>query len=63
MKDLCIKAILMTALTAGMLGCEKDGPAENAGEKIDQTTTDVGNKIEDKCEEAKKSMGADDTRC
>lgn len=63
MKDLCIKVILMSALTVGMFGCEKDGPAENAGEKIDQATTDVGNKIEDKCEEAKESMGADDTRC
>jgi hypothetical protein len=63
MKDLCIKLVLMTVLTAGMFGCEKKGPAESAGEKIDNATTDLGNKIEDKCEEAKEGAGAKDTRC
>lgn len=63
MKDLCVKLALVSMLTVGMLGCEKDGPAENAGEKLDEATTNIGNKIEDNCEEAKESMGADDTRC
>jgi len=63
MKDLCIKVVLMTVLVAGMFGCEKKGPAESAGEKIDNATTDIGNKIEDKCEEAKEGAGAKDTRC
>ena len=63
MKDLCMNLVLAAVLVAGVAGCEKKGPAESAGEKIDNATTDVGNKIEDKCEEAKESMGADDTRC
>lgn len=63
MKDLCIKLVLMSMLTVGMLGCEKDGAAENAGEKLDEAATDIGNKIEDNCEEAKEAAGANDTRC
>lgn len=40
-----------------------DGPVERAGERVDETTTDVGNAIEDKCEEAKEQAGAEDTDC
>lgn len=59
-----VTRILFAALLCvGMAACEKKGPAETAGEKIDNATTDIGNKIEDKCEEAKESAGAKDTRC
>ena len=40
-----------------------EGPMERAGEKIDKAATDVGNAIEDKCEETKEAAGAEDTRC
>jgi len=63
MKDLCLKLVLMAVFTTGLVACEKKGPAESAGEKIDNATTDLGNKIEDTCEEAKESAGAKDTRC
>lgn len=59
-----VARILCAALLcAGMAACDKKGPAETVGEKIDKTATDVGNAVEDKCEEAKESAGASDTRC
>lgn len=57
------RVLCAALLCAGMAACEKKGPAETVGEKIDNATTDIGNKIEDKCEEAKESAGAKDTRC
>ncbi|HVL01004.1 MAG TPA: hypothetical protein VM553_14380 [Dongiaceae bacterium] len=63
MKSLSIKLVMMAMLMVGAYGCEKEGPAERAGEKVDNATTDIGNKIEDACEDAKESAGADDTRC
>ena len=58
--------IAMCALTVGcfnMVGCEKDGPAENAGEKIDEavddmkdTAEEVGNDIADKVDDVKDKM-------
>lgn len=32
-------------LAAGLAACEKPGPAETAGKKIDQTADDAGNKV------------------
>lgn len=34
-------------LIAGLAACEKKGPAETAGEKIDQTTENAGKKMEE----------------
>jgi PBP1b-binding outer membrane lipoprotein LpoB len=40
-------AVVMTALLAALSGCQKqEGPAEKAGEKIDQTTEKIGEKVE-----------------
>jgi hypothetical protein len=51
-------------MTTLMLGaCEQKGPMERAGEKIDKAATDAGNAVEDACEDAKESMGAEDTDC
>lgn len=52
------------ALFAGffIMGCEP-GPAEKAGESIDEAATDVGNKIEDACEDVKEGVNADDKNC
>jgi predicted small lipoprotein YifL len=58
-----VRIMCAALLCAGMAACEKKGPAERAGEKIDNTTKDIGNAVEDKCEEAKESAGASDTRC
>jgi hypothetical protein len=43
-------------------GCEK-GPAEEAGENIDEMVTDAGNAIEDACEDVKEGAGAKDKDC
>lgn len=48
----------------GLAACDlNEGPAERAGESVDEAATDVGNAIEDKCEEAKDSLGMQDSRC
>lgn len=44
------KYILMTALagvlTVSLMGCEQQGPMEEAGEKIDNSIENAGDKIE-----------------
>jgi osmotically-inducible protein OsmY len=34
-------------LLGGLAACDKPGPAESAGKKVDQAASDVGNKISD----------------
>ena len=53
-------AVVLSFAVAGLTACEK-GPAERAGEKIDDAANKVGDKIEDagdkikdKAEDAKK---------
>ena len=58
-----VAAVLVAALSLGVVACEKKGPAERAGEKIDKAATDAGNAIEDKCEKVKEGMGAKDPDC
>ncbi|MCF2910507.1 MULTISPECIES: hypothetical protein [Pseudoalteromonas] len=60
---------IITALQAtlfitilGLAGCS-DGPAENAGERVDEAITDVQNKAEDLCEEAKENLNAENENC
>ncbi|GAB1267835.1 hypothetical protein NBRC116493_10880 [Aurantivibrio infirmus] len=62
MKNLLIFLTLIF-MGAGIVACEKDGPAERAGEKIDEVTTDVGNAVEDACEDVKESAGAENSNC
>ena len=50
-------AIVLSFAVAGLTACEKKGPAERAGEKIDDTAKKVGEKIEnagDKVKDAAK---------
>lgn len=40
-----------------------DGAMEKAGEAIDNATTDLGNKVEDACENLKEDLNAKDSKC
>ena len=62
MKKAISNTLLIIITVAGLTACEK-GPAENVGEKIDKTMTDLGNKAEDACEDAKEGIGVTDTNC
>lgn len=62
-----IVLILISMLAAA---CEPEGPAERAGEKIDEAYEevreageDLGNEVEDACEELKDEAGAEDKDC
>ena len=51
-----LKALVLIVAIAGLTACQK-GPAEKAGEKIDNAAKDVGNKLEhggDKIKDAVK---------
>lgn len=54
-------AAMMLAIT--LTGCSNEGPAEEAGEKIDSTIEDMGNQLEDTCEEMKEKTGMKDQDC
>ncbi len=59
-----LRIFAAVVLCAGLAACDlNEGPAERAGESVDEAATDVGNAIEDKCEEAKDSLGMQDSRC
>lgn len=66
------KLLLISIVSAfAVTGCDTDdGPAEKAGESLDNagdaiadSARDVGNAIEDKCEEIKENADAEDTDC
>ncbi|MBF7073439.1 hypothetical protein ISG33_08535 [Glaciecola sp. MH2013] len=46
----------------GLSACS-EGPAEEAGEKIDEIVEDAGNAVEDACEDAKEATDAKDKDC
>lgn len=57
-------------LALGLAACNKPGPAESAGKKLDQAVSEAGNKISDTSDKAadklgeqgdKASVGIDDT--
>ncbi len=47
MKRTLIHAMLLAVLALGLAACEKEGPAERAGEKIDEAVESAGDAIED----------------
>ena len=60
LKNIAFISVMLFTITA----CDSnDGPMEKIGQSIDQTATDVGNKVEDACEEAKKDLNVKDNRC
>lgn len=52
--------IAMTAVI-GLSAC--DGGGEDAGEKVDEVMTDMGNAVEDACEDVKEGVEAKDNDC
>jgi hypothetical protein len=41
-----IAVLAMTVLFMGLSGCKKEGPAERAGKKIDETVEKAGQQVE-----------------
>lgn len=59
-KLLSIMSLMFFAITA----CDSDdGTIEKMGQKIDKTATDMGNKVEDACEDLKEGLNANDPNC
>ncbi len=44
--------IILLTLALGLAACSQDGPAENAGEKIDNAAEDLGDSMEDATDDA-----------
>ncbi|MDD2915205.1 MAG: BON domain-containing protein [Gallionella sp.] len=47
---------ISTLLVAGLTACDKPGPAETAGKKLDQTVEDAGQKIGEATDKATMKM-------
>ncbi len=60
-KTMTLLSLILVAFLA--VACEQQGPAERAGESIDEAVEDAGNAVEDACEDAKEAAGAEDTDC
>ena len=53
-------ALIMSALLVALSGCEgKEGPAEQAGKEVDQTTEKAGEQIEKAGEEIQDAAQGD----
>jgi hypothetical protein len=46
-----------------LLSACSEGPAEQAGKKIDNAATDIQNNIEDACENVKDKLNTDNQDC
>lgn len=55
MKFKKIILLLLVLVTIALTGCEKSGPAENAGEKIDNAIENTGQAIENAGDKVKDS--------
>ncbi|NBB93708.1 MAG: hypothetical protein GVY32_11125 [Gammaproteobacteria bacterium] len=52
-----ILCALLLALSVGMLaGCEQEGPAEEAGEEIDEAVEEAGDDMEEAAEEVEDEV-------
>jgi hypothetical protein len=59
-KILSMISVMLFAISA----CDSDdGAMENAGEKMDNAATDLGNQVEDACEKLKEGLDAKDSDC
>jgi hyperosmotically inducible protein len=61
-KPMIVSGILVVAVclsvSLGLTGCEKEGGAEEAGRKMDQTTERMGNQLEATKESMDKKSGS-----
>ena|SRR5690554_4480368 len=65
-KSMKSRGLILASVFASMFAlaaCEQKGPAEKLGENIDEATQDVGNAVEDACEDIKDAAGAKDKDC
>ena len=60
-KSALATVVMMSAFFVGLCSCQKEGPAERAGKKVDQAVQDAGKqvekageKIQDAAKDAKK---------
>lgn len=54
---LCMLALLLGFGTAGLAACDSaDGPAEQAGEKVDNATQDAGQALENAGDKLQKQV-------
>lgn len=51
-----LSAIWVALIVMGLAACDKKGPAERAGERIDNATERAGDKIEDAGDKAAEKM-------
>tara|TARA_R110002167_G_scaffold184554_3_gene384978 strand:- start:62 stop:265 length:204 start_codon:yes stop_codon:yes gene_type:complete len=55
---------MISVMIFAAAACDSDdGAMEKAGAKIDNATTDLGNKVEDACEDVKEGLNAKDPNC
>ena len=54
---------LLAAVFVFTLSACSEGPAEEAGEKLDEIAEDAGNAVEDACEDVKDATEAKDKDC
>lgn len=53
-----LSAIWVGLMVVGLAACEKKGPAETAGEKLDNAVEKAGNKLDNAAEKAGDKMEA-----
>ena len=56
-------AVLGIALLGCLAGCEREGPAEETGEKIDEAAEDLGQQLEEAGEAAEDCVEDVDGNC
>ena len=56
MKKQLVLGVLILSGFMLISGCDKDGPAERAGEQVDEAVQDGSNKVEDMVESAGESL-------
>ena len=58
-----LSTLLLSCMFAFTLAACSEGPAEEAGKKVDEAVEDAGNALEDACEDAKEATNAEDKDC